>query len=426
MTNVTQTELFPGVRLTAVHTTKFKSCMLGLRLLTPLAEQTASLHALIPQVLRRGTARHPDLESLSAALDDLYGGTVEPMVRKKGETQCLGFVGSFLDDAYTPAGEPILERAAALMGDLLLRPALENETFRAEYVDGERENLLNAIRAQVNDKRQYAQKRLIEEMCASEPFGVDKLGSEERAKSITVPRLWDQYQKLLREAWIELYYCGSAPLERVKTALTAALEGLPYSEKRIRPPKPDEPAAPAEPKVVEESLEVTQGKLTLGFRTGITAWDGDYPALALLNAIYGGTTTSKLFMNVREKLSLCYYASSGLMKYKGIMLVSSGVEFDKFQAARKEIMAQFLACREGKFDDQELAGARASVVSSLMTTLDSQSRLEDYWLGQTAAGLTEGPEDLARRVEDVTWEQVHAAAQKVSPDTIYFLKGKEA
>ena len=124
MTNVTQTELFPGVRLTAVHTTKFKSCMLGLRLLTPLAEQTASLHALIPQVLRRGTARHPDLESLSAALDDLYGGTVEPMVRKKGETQCLGFVGSFLDDAYTPAGEPILERAAALMGDLLLRLVL--------------------------------------------------------------------------------------------------------------------------------------------------------------------------------------------------------------------------------------------------------------------------------------------------------------
>ena len=119
MTNVTQTELFPGVRLTAVHTTKFKSCMLGLRLLTPLAENTASIRALIPQVLRRGTARHPDLESLSAALDDLYGGTVEPMVRKKGETQCLGFVGSFLDDAYTPAGEPILERAAALMLSLI-------------------------------------------------------------------------------------------------------------------------------------------------------------------------------------------------------------------------------------------------------------------------------------------------------------------
>ena len=426
MTNVTQTELFPGVRLTAVHTTKFKSCALGLRLLAPLAEETASLNALVPQVLRRGTERRPDLESLSAALDELYGGSVEPMVRKKGETQCVGFVGSFLDDAYTPGGEPILERAAALMGELLLRPALENGAFRADYVEGERQNLLDAIRAQVNDKRQYAQKRVTEEMCAGEPFGVDKLGREDRAKAITGPRLWDQYQRLLREAWIELYYCGSAPLERVKGALAAALEGLPASDRRFRPPRPAEPAAPAAPKLAEEALDVTQGKLSLGFRTGISAWDGDYPALTLLNAVYGGTTTSKLFMNVREKLSLCYYASSGLMKYKGIMLVSSGVEFDKFQAARDEILAQLQNCKDGKFDDRELAGARASVVSALMTTLDSQGRLEDYWLGQAAAGLTEGPEEMARLVEAVTWEQVHAVAQKVRLDTVYFLKGKEA
>lgn len=425
MTNVTQTELYPGVRLTAVHMTKFKSCVLGLRLLTPLSEETASLNALVPMVLRRGTARHPDLEAISAALDELYGGSVEAMTRKKGETQCVGFVGSFLDDAYAPGGEQILEPAAALMGDMLLRPALENSGFRADYVAGERENLLNAIRAQVNDKRQYAQKRVMEEMCAGEPFGVDRLGSEARAAAITPEALWDRYQKLLGEAWIELYYCGSAPLERVKAALLAALEGLPVSEHRVRPPRPEEPAAPAEPRLVEEAMEVTQGKLSLGFRTGITAWDEDYPALTLFNAVYGGTTTSKLFLNVREKLSLCYYASSGLMKYKGILLVASGVEFDKFGAAKAEILAQLDRCREGAFDEQELEGARASVVSSLMTTLDSQSRLEDYWLGQAAAGLTEGPEELARRVEQVTWEQVHAAAQKVSLDTVYFLKGKE-
>ena len=148
--------------------------------------------------------------------------------------------------------------------------------------------------------------------------------------------------------------------------------------------------------------------------------------MALFNAVYGGTTTSKLFMNVRERLSLCYYASSGLMKYKGILMVSSGVEFDKFQAARDEILAQLRACQEGNFDDQELEGARRSVVSTLMTTLDAQSRLEDYWLGQAAAGLTESPEELARRVEAVTRAQVEAAARKAVLDTVYFLKGKEA
>ncbi len=426
MTQVTQTELFPGVRLTAVHTEKFKSCMLGVRLLAPMAAETASLNALVPQVLRRGTARHPDMEALSAALDDLYGGSIEPLVRKKGETQCVGFTGSFLDDAYAPGGEPLLERAAGLMGDLLLRPALEGGTFRPDYVEGEKQNLLSAIRAQINDKRQYAQTRLLEEMCAGEPFGIDRLGSEERAGAITGAALWTQYQALLRDAWIELYYCGSAPLERVKSALSAALDGLPVSDSRIRPARPAEPAAPSASRLAEEALDVTQGKLALGFRTGSAAWDGDYPAMALFNAVYGGTTTSKLFMNVRERLSLCYYASSGLMKYKGILMVSSGVEFDKFQAARDEILAQLRACQEGNFDDQELEGARRSVVSTLMTTLDAQSRLEDYWLGQAAAGLTESPEELARRVEAVTRAQVEAAARKAVLDTVYFLKGKEA
>mgnify|MGYP002579653199 CR=1 FL=1 len=178
-------------------------------------------------------------------------------------------------------------------------------------------------------------------------------------------------------------------------------------------------------KQVTDHLDVTQGKLAMGFRTGIDAWDEDYPALMLLNAVYGGTTTSKLFLNVRERLSLCYYASSGLMKYKDVMLVSSGVEFSKVGQAQDEILAQLQACKDGGFTDDELEWARRSVVSTLMTTLDAQSRLEDYWLGQAAAGLTEAPDELAQRVERTTRAQVQAAAQKLTLDTVYFLKGKE-
>ena len=146
---------------------------------------------------------------------------------------------------------------------------------------------------------------------------------------------------------------------------------------------------------------------------------------AAINAVYGGTTTSKLFLNVRERLSLCYYASSGLMKYKDVMLVSSGVEFSKVGQAQDEILAQLQACKDGGFTDDELEWARRSVVSTLMTTLDAQSRLEDYWLGQAAAGLTEAPDELAQRVERTTRAQVQAAAQKLTLDTVYFLKGKE-
>ena len=171
---------------------------------------------------------------------------------------------------------------------------------------------------------------------------------------------------------------------------------------------------------------MTQGKLAMGFRTGgQTCWEEDYPALVLCNAIFGGTTLSKLFLNVREKLSLCYYASSMLEKMKGLVLVSSGIEFDKYRQARDEIMTQLDNIRAGKIEDWELEGARRTVVSSHLAALDDQARQEEFWLGQAAAGLDGTPELLAARFENVTREQVMAAAQKLELDTIYFLKGKE-
>lgn len=426
MAELTRSELFPGVHLTAVHTEKFKSCVLGASFLAPLDRTTAACNALLPSVLRRGAETHPDMESLSAALDELYGGSIEPVVRTRGEVQCVGFLGSFLDDAYTLDGSAILEKAAALLGELLLRPCTEQGVFRCDYTDRERQNLIDRIRAQVNDKRSYALLRLKREMCAGEPFGVDRLGDEASARAITPESLWARYQELLHTAPMELYYCGSARPERVADALRAALWQLPTGGARAPLPRPVAKEAPAQPRTVVESLDVTQGKLTMGLRTGCAVWSGDYPALLLANAVFGGTTTSRLFLHVREKLSLCYYASSQLEKLKGVMLVSSGVEFDKVDQAREEILAQLAACQRGEFEDWELEGARRSVVSALHSAMDAQARLEDFWLGQAVAGLTEDPEALARRVENVTREQVAAAFSSLQLDTIYFLKGREA
>lgn len=428
MTSVTHKDILPGVRLTAVHTGKFKTCLLGMTLLAPLEAQNASSNALIPMVLRRGTREHPDLESLSAAMDELYGGSIEPMVRKKGETQCIGFVGSFLDDMFTPDGTMLLEPAAALMGDLLLRPTMENGMFRSDYMEGERTNLIDRIKSQINDKRQYSMLRLTQLMCGDEPYGIDKYGDEQSAASITVQMLWEEYHKLLATAPVELYYCGSAPTDRVERAFVSALEGLPRASNRAMPgctvkPKP----TATEPKYVTDRMDVTQGKLAIGYRTGgISTSSERLPDLLVFNAVYGGTTTSKLFMNVREKLSLCYFASSLLEKQKGIMLVSSGIEFDKYERAKNEILAQLDECRAGNMEALELEGAIRSVVSTLRTALDSHARLEDFWLGQAAAGLTEGPQELAERVESVTLQRVVEVAKGIELDTVYFLNGKEA
>lgn len=427
MMQVTHRELMPGVRLTAVHTNKFKSNLLSLSLLTPIAAETASANALLPYVLRRGTEKCPDIETLSAALDELYGGSIEPMVRKKGETQVVGFTASFLDDAYAPGDTRILESAAALLGDLLLRPVTEKGTFLHTYVEGERANLIDRIQAQMNEKRAYSILRLTQEMCAGEPYGVDRLGDEDSAAAITPDALWTRYRDLLEHAGVELYYCGSAPVERVAEALAAALKDLPRAGTPERP-RCDvrSAAAHSQPRLVTESLDVTQGKLALGFRTGgACVWEEDYPALMVFNALYGGTPTSKLFLNVREKLSLCYFASSMLEKCKGILLVSSGIEFGNYEKAKAEILAQLEQCKAGAFEDWELEGARRSIVSSLSATMDAQSRLEDFWLGQAVANLTETPLELARRVETVTGEQAAAVAGKLELDTIYFLKGRE-
>lgn len=425
MSVVTRNQLLPGVFLTSVHTKKFKSSLLSMTLLTPLKGETAAVNALIPHILRRGSQAHPDMQSLAAALDQLYGGAVEPTVRKRGEIQCVGFVGSFLDDAYALDHSSVLSQAAALMGELLLRPYTRDGAFCPDYTRQEKANLVDRIRAEINDKRQYAVSRLVEEMCAGEPYGVGRMGREADVEAITPLSAWEQYRWLLAHARLELYYCGSEAPERVCQILEKALSGLPREGGYEIPGTIVIPAA-GTVRQVTESLDVAQGKLTMGFRTGgITAASPEYPALMLCNALFGGTTTAKLFLNVREKLSLCYYASSSLDRYKGAMLVSSGVEFSHKQRAEDEIMAQLEACRRGELEAWEVDGARRYTVSALLTIPDSQGRQEDWWLSQAVAGLAQGPEELARAVESVSVEAAVRAARALSLDTVYFLKGTE-
>ena len=426
MEQVKQIELMPGVHLTMVHTTKFKSSQLGVTFLTPLDRECAAECALLPHVLRRGCRNHPDMRALSMALDDLYGGVIEPLVTKKGETQCIGFSASFLDDAYALDGEDILGPAFRLLGELALDPYAPDGCFAREYVEGERDNLVDRIRGLINDKRQYSMYRLGQEMCRDEAWGISRFGDEGHARAITPETLWQRYQQLLRHAVVELYYCGSADPDRVMQTARAAFSALPECMERTVRPCSVTAWAGTGPKVVEEAMDVTQGKLAMGFRTGgVTVKDPEYPALMMLSAVFGGTSMSKLFMNVREKLSLCYFASSMLEKNKGLMLVSSGIEFDKYAQAKQEILSQLDACRAGDISPDELEGARRILITALNTTLDSQGRLADFWLGQRVSGADWGPEQLAHRLEQVTVEQVMSVARGVELDTIYFLKGKE-
>ena len=417
---MTQKRIMDNVYLTYIPSEKFKTGFLSAQMVVPLSRDTAALNALLVNVLNWGTVQCPDMAALSARLDMLYGARLEPTVRKKGENQVFGFVASCVDDKYLPAGERLLEPLADLMGDMFCNPATRNGRLNGEYMEGEKANLIDLIRSDINDKRSYAARRLVEEMCAGEAYGVSRLGSVRDVERISLQRLNSHYKKILPAARLELYYCGSAAQRRVEGCLTRAFAGLPR-QGELEPAPTLRRAAPDQCRVVVEVMDVTQGKLGMGFRTD----SDDTPATMLMNAMFGGTSNSKLFLNVREKLSLCYYASSAYHRKKGIITVSSGIEFANYQRAVDEITAQLEALKRGEWEDWELQGARSSMCNALRSLEDSAGAMEDFTMGQMATGGDETVPGLIAAINAVTPQRIAQAAQQVRPDTIYFLKGRE-
>ncbi len=418
---MTRQLLTDNVYLTYIPSEKFKTSFLSAQMAAPLDKETAGRNALLVNVLNRGTVRCPDMAAIGRELDMLYGARLEPTVRKKGENQLFGFVASCVDDRFLPEGEKLLEKLTDLLGEFYCNPITRGGRLLEEYVESERENLADLIRSDINDKRSYAARRLLEEMCAGERYGVGRMGAAKDVEKISFQKLNSYYLDILPKGRLELFYCGSAPEKRVAGAFTRAFAALPRQGGL-------EPAAtirrPArEPfQVVVDEMDVSQGKLCIGFRTD----SADIPATMLMNAMFGGTSNSKLFLNVREKLSLCYYAGSAYHRLKGLITVSSGIEFENYDRAVEEIFRQLEALQKGEWEDWELTGARESLLSSLRTMEDSPSSLEDFVVGQAAAGSDETIPGLIAALQGATPQRIREAAQAVKPDTIYFLKGKEA
>ena len=335
---------------------------------------------------------------------------------------------SYKADCTVPRSElrylRVLHRNLAgetLLGELVCDPVTYHGRFVPEYFESEKTNLLEAIRSLINDKRDWADSRLLRALCDGEAYAVPRLGDEETVDKLQALKVYTQYRDLISTAPLEIIYSGSADLERVKQALAAAFATLPREEVRV--------ISTAAPHVcresvqhVEDVLDVTQGKLGMGFSCG----SDDMPALLMGNTLFGGSSNSKLFLNVREKLSLCYYASSLYHRQKGLITVSSGIEFQNYQRAYDEIMAQLEAVQKGELEDWELEGARSTLLNSYATVGDSQGKLENFYLGQAATGQHETPADLARAIQDMTAERICRAMSTVKLDTVYFLKGKEA
>ena len=422
MHEVNTSEIFPNVRLTCITTDKFKTGSLSVNLIGGLSRETAASSALLPRVLRRGCAEYPDMERIAASLDELYGARIEPLTRKKGELHSVGLYADFPDDRFITADECLLEKTASLLGSILLAPDLSSGLLRADYVESEKTNLIDDIRAAINDKRGYSIDRLLEEMCAGEAFGVSRLGGENEAAAITPETLTAHYRNVLKNSRVEILYCGAATPERAGSALRSALRFLPDRE-GAPVPKTNVVYYPpgGSPRRFTESLDVSQGKLTVGFRLGKAMEAPDYPALMVLNSLYGGSVTSKLFMNVRERLSLCYYANSMLEKHKGVMIVASGIEFSMFETALAEILSQLSSVKSGEVSDWELTSAKRYVITSIKAAMDRSGGLDELYFDSAVAAVPYDPAELCSKVDTVDLDRVVEAASGIEPDSVYFL-----
>ena len=413
--------LLPGITLRVCRDTRFKQGCLSFQLIRQMKAEEAALNALLPSVLLRGTRSCPDLRSITEHLDELYGASVSPLVRRVGDYQTTGLYCGFMDDRFALPGDRVLEPMLTFLEELLLDSPLENGAFLPSFVESEKKNLIATIESELNDKRAYSMSRLLRILCREDTFGVPRLGEADQVAKITPESLHAHYREILRSSPLEIFYVGSAKAQQVAQLLMPLVTRLGARDGKLLPQTPFHPCETSD---VVETMDVAQGKLCMGFVTPIINRGREFAAMQLLNVIYGSGMTSKLFVNVREKMSLCYSIGSGYYGTKGIVVVSAGIDFDKEQLTRQEVLRQLDICREGGITEQELRSAKEALLSSLRSTHDSPGAIEGYYSTAALSGLVFSHSEYMEAVENATISDVVACANSLQLHTTYFLKGE--
>lgn len=413
-------ELRSGVHLYACRDTRFKQGALSIQFVRPMKKEEAACNALLPAVLLRGTEEYPDLRSITLRLDDLYGASVSTLVRRVGDYQTTGLYCSFMEDKFALDGDEILKPMLEFVFALLLDPVMENGGFSESFVESEKKNLISTIEAEKNDKRVYAASQLLKNMCRGDSFGLPRLGEKEDVEKISARSLYAHYRTVLEESPVQIFYVGSADKETVAILLTKQFEKIKRTPQFL---PPQTAFSGGEESHVTKVMDVAQAKLCMGFVTPITNRSEDFAAMQVMNTVFGGGMTSKLFMNVREKLSLCYSVGSFYYGTKGVMTVSAGIDDDKEQTARDEILAQLDACRKGNITPEELAAAKEAVLSSLRTVHDSPGAIEGYYATAALSGVTLDLKAYAEAVSAVSTENVAKVAKMLTYHSSFVLKG---
>lgn len=421
--NFSHCEISNGVNFNVIKDERFKTGRISVTMFLPLDGKTASSYALLPFVLTNSCRKYPDFTSLNQKLADLYGASLFSDVSKIGDMQALTVSVSFLDDKFALDEENLSSQLTQLLCDILFDPLLKNGAFKQENVEQERRQLIELIDSEYNDKKILAKTRCEQLMCKDEKFGISRLGDKETVSKLTPEDIFDAWKTVLKTARIEIMALGdlneNSALEVFKNAFSKIKrENVVNCETQI---------VKTAQKVKEQydNLDIAQSKLVMGFRTHAALQNDEVMPVRVAVALFGATPQSKLFLNVREKLSLCYYCSAKYDRNKGIMLVQSGVEKKNLEKAKDEILKQLDEIKNGNFTDAELDDTKRSLANSYRTIGDFLSGLENFYLSQAFDDEFLPPEQFIEKMDKVSREQVINAAKLITLDTVYALVGNE-
>lgn len=412
-----------GITIHKINTNKFKTNLFAIFLTTKLDRENVTKNALLSAVLRRGTKNLPTQEDISKQLENMYGASFDCGVEKTGDNHVLKFYLESINNEFLPTQENLSKECLDILIDIVFNPYLENEQFKQEYIDGEKENLKQIIQGKINNKTTYAYNRCIEEMYKDEPYGVYKYGYIEDLEGIDAKQLYDYYLELIENVKIDIFVSGNLDdsiVDEIKE--NDIIKNLQEREASYNPNKEnDEKSKIDEPKIITESMQITQGKLILGLDVLDNKKESKY-ATSVYNVILGGSANSKMFQNVREKASLAYSAGSNYLRQKDNVFIKCGIDIPNYEKALNIIKEQLDQMRNGDFSEEDINNAKTLIEATVGSVPETQDSEITYYFAQELSDDFVTIEDYISRINQVTKDQIIDIANKIQINTIYFLK----
>ena len=417
-----QTEIKKGIKLHTIKTEKFKTNLIAIMLTTKLNRENVTKNALVPAVLRRGTKNLTTQEEINKKLEEMYGASLDCGLDKTGDNQVLKFYIETVNDEFLPQeAENMLKTSLEKIFEFVFNPYLENGCFKKEYVEQEKENIKQIIDGKIDNKARYSLDRCIEEMYKDQPYGLYKYGYVEDMKDINEKNLYEYYKQLINECKIDIFVSGIID-EKTENIIKNNENIIKLKDREPQYNEPEIIAKKSEKENdVQESMDVTQGKLIIGMDLDINDDNLRFDVM-IYNSIFGGSANSKLFQNVREKASLAYTASSSYYRFKNNIFINCGIEIKNYEKALEIIKQQIEDMKKGDFTDEEVENAKKGIIASIKTIDDEQDTEITYFFSQELSKSKCNIEQYKDRISEVTKEKVVDVANKVSVNTVYFLK----